>query len=181
MILSHIIVNPEKKQPLSSITRRNWSVRLKGIAVNIYSYRIFCIFYQYDGLMQKRHSVSASAMASISQRWVPGQTFSFMSLLPYKLIEWCLLILAYMDILWSEWVIKFNSLSPTADSEVHVVHIGYVIIANTLEPLSSLTKITHNLQATITLTPYMVLPLFATRFADYAGGHPSLFHIATSL
>ena len=25
-------------------------------------------------------------------------------------------------------------------------------------------------QNTITLTPYMVLPLFATRFADYAGG-----------
>ena len=26
----------------------------------------------------------------------------------------------------------------------------------------------------------MVLPLFATRFADYAGGHPSLFHTTTS-
>ena len=33
----------------------------------------------------------------------------------------------------------------------------------------------------ITLTPYMVLPLFAIRFAEYAGGHPSLFHTATSL
>ena len=27
-----------------------------------------------------------------------------------------------------------------------------------------------SLGARITLTPYMVLPLFATRFADYAGG-----------
>ena len=34
----------------------------------------------------------------------------------------------------------------------------------------------------ITLTPYMVLPLFATRFADYAClGHPSLFHTAMTL
>ena len=33
----------------------------------------------------------------------------------------------------------------------------------------------------ITSTPYMALPLFATRFAAYAGGHPSLFHTATSL
>ena len=32
----------------------------------------------------------------------------------------------------------------------------------------------------ITLTPYMVLLLFATRFPDY-WGHPSLFHTATSL
>ena len=39
----------------------------------------------------------------------------------------------------SEWVIKFNGLSWTADSEVHVVHISCVIIAYTLEWLSSLT------------------------------------------
>ena len=29
----------------------------------------------------------------------------------------------------SEWVIKFNNISWTADSEVHVVHISCVIIA----------------------------------------------------
>ena len=34
----------------------------------------------------------------------------------------------------------------TADSEVHIIH---VIIAYTLESLSSLTQITHSLQATI--------------------------------
>ena len=49
----------------------------------------------------------------------------------------------------SEWMIKFNGLSRTADSEVHVVHVSHVIIACTLESLYSLTYITHNLQATI--------------------------------
>ena len=34
---------------------------------------------------------------------------------------------------WSEGVVKFNSLSWTADSEVHIVHISRVIIAYTLE------------------------------------------------
>ena len=37
----------------------------------------------------------------------------------------------------SEWVIKFYSLSRTADSEVHLVHISRVIIACTLKSLSS--------------------------------------------
>ena len=37
----------------------------------------------------------------------------------------------------TEWVIKLNSLS--ADSEVHIVHISCVVIAYTLESLSSLT------------------------------------------
>ena len=37
----------------------------------------------------------------------------------------------------SEWVIKFYSLSRTADSEVHIVHISRVIIACTLKSLSS--------------------------------------------
>ena len=36
----------------------------------------------------------------------------------------------------SEWVIKFNGLSRTADSEVHIVHISHVIIACTLKSLS---------------------------------------------
>ena len=44
---------------------------------------------------------------------------------------------------------EFNSLSRTADSKVHVVHISLVIIACTLESLSSLTEITHNLLATV--------------------------------
>ena len=39
----------------------------------------------------------------------------------------------------SEWVIKFNGLSRTADSEVHKVHISRVIIACTLKSLSSPT------------------------------------------
>ena len=37
----------------------------------------------------------------------------------------------------------------TADSEVHIVHISHVIIAYILESLSTLTQITHNLQATV--------------------------------
>ena len=36
----------------------------------------------------------------------------------------------------SEWVIRFNGLSRTADSEVHIVHISRVIIACTLKSLS---------------------------------------------
>ena len=43
-------------------------------------------------------------------------------------------------------MIKFNSLSWTADSKVHVIH---VIITYNLEPLSFLTQITHNPQVTI--------------------------------
>ena len=39
----------------------------------------------------------------------------------------------------SEWVIKFNGLSRTADSEVHIVHISRVIMAFTLKSLSSPT------------------------------------------
>ena len=48
-----------------------------------------------------------------------------------------------------EWVIRFNGLLRTADIEVQVVHTSRVIIAYTLESLSSHTYITHNLQATI--------------------------------
>ena len=36
----------------------------------------------------------------------------------------------------SEWVIEFNGLSQTANSEVHIVHISRVIIACTLKSLS---------------------------------------------
>ena len=36
----------------------------------------------------------------------------------------------------SEWVIKFNGLSRTADSNVHIVNISRVIIACTLKSLS---------------------------------------------
>ena len=44
------------------------------------------------------------------------------------------------------WVIKINGLSRTVDSEVH---ISRVIIAYTLEQLSSLTYITHDLQVIV--------------------------------
>ena len=46
-------------------------------------------------------------------------------------------------------LIKFNRLSWRADIDVHVIHISCVIIAYILEPLSSLTWITHTLQAII--------------------------------
>ena len=46
-------------------------------------------------------------------------------------------------------MIKFNSLFGTGDIGVHVVHTGCVNITYTLESLSSLTQITHNVQATI--------------------------------
>ena len=45
----------------------------------------------------------------------------------------------------SEWL-NLTAFLGTADSEVHISH---VITAYTLESLSSLTYITHNLQATI--------------------------------
>ena len=46
----------------------------------------------------------------------------------------------------SKWVIKFNGLSLTVECEVVII---CVIIAYPLESSSSLTQITHNLQATI--------------------------------
>ena len=48
----------------------------------------------------------------------------------------------------SEW---FNLIAflETADSDVHIVHISRIIVAYTLESLSSLVYIIHNLQATI--------------------------------
>ena len=48
----------------------------------------------------------------------------------------------------SEWL-NLTAFLGTADNEVHIVHISRVITAYTLESLSSLTQITHNLQATI--------------------------------
>ena len=45
----------------------------------------------------------------------------------------------------SEWVSLMTFLS-TADIGVHVVHTSRVIISYTLESLSSLTEVTHNLQ-----------------------------------
>ena len=49
----------------------------------------------------------------------------------------------------SEWLNLLTAFLGTADSEVHIVHINRVIVAYRLESLSSLTHITHNLQATI--------------------------------
>ena len=48
-------------------------------------------------------------------------------------------------IFWSvsEWVIKFNGVWRTADSEVHIIHISHVIITYILESLSSITYITY--------------------------------------
>ena len=48
----------------------------------------------------------------------------------------------------SEWL-HLTAFLGTVDSKVHIVHISHVITAYTLESLSTLTKITHNLQATI--------------------------------
>ena len=50
-----------------------------------------------------------------------------------------------------EWLIKFNILYRTADSEVHPININHVIKMYTLEFLSSLTKLIHNLKVTINL------------------------------
>ena len=53
-----------------------------------------------------------------------------------------------------EWMSEWLSLTAfmgTVDIRVHLVHTGRVIIAYTLESLSPLTYITHNLQATIKL------------------------------
>ena len=66
----------------------------------------------------------------------------------------------------SEWVIKFTGLPQTEDNEVHVVHISCVIIACTLESLSSLTQITHNLQAKINFKKKEQQKSEGTRYAD---------------
>ena len=52
----------------------------------------------------------------------------------------------------NEWVSEWLNLTAflwTAGSKVHIVHISCVITTYTLESLSSLSEITHNLQATI--------------------------------
>ena len=54
--------------------------------------------------------------------------------------------------LYSEWMserLHLTAFLGTADNMVHVVHTSRAIIAYTLEWLSFLTQITHNLQATI--------------------------------
>ena len=51
----------------------------------------------------------------------------------------------------SEWL-NLTAFLGTVDIKVNIVHISHVIIAYTLESLSSLTQITHNLQATIYFT-----------------------------
>ena len=48
----------------------------------------------------------------------------------------------------SEWL-NLTAFLGTADSEVHIVHSSRVIVAYTLESLSSIIVITRNLQATI--------------------------------
>ena len=48
----------------------------------------------------------------------------------------------------SEWF-SLTAFLRTADIEVHIVYTCHVILAYTLESLSSLTQITRNLQATI--------------------------------
>ena len=50
-----------------------------------------------------------------------------------------------------EWLIKFNIIFRTAVSEFHPININRVVKTYTLEFLSSLTKITHNLKVTINL------------------------------
>ena len=47
-----------------------------------------------------------------------------------------------------EWL-NLMAFLGTVDTEVNIVHISCVIVAYTLESLSSLTEITHNLQAAI--------------------------------
>ena len=41
---------------------------------------------------------------------------------------------------------------------------------NTAAIIKQIPYLTESTSIVITLTPYMVLPLFATRFADHAGG-----------
>ena len=103
-----------------------------------------------------------------------------------------------------EWVSELLNLTAflgTADSEVHIVHISHVIIAYTLESLSSLILRTHSLQATINfmkndiknetpksikLTRHYSNPVYGVATICHQirwvrWGHPSLFHTATSL
>ena len=57
--------------------------------------------------------------------------------------------------IWRQYDVISTLMCPlgswTVDSEVYIVHICHVILAYTLESVSSLTQITHNLQATINL------------------------------
>ena len=65
---------------------------------------------------------------------------------------WTIQMIAYLTKHLQEWMSEWLNLTAflgTANSKVHIVHISHVIVAYILESLSSLTKKTHNLQATI--------------------------------
>ena len=59
----------------------------------------------------------------------------------------------------SEWVIKFNGLSGTADSGFLVIHISPIIIIYTLESLSSFTYNLKWIDPEMCFVPRMSLPI----------------------
>ena len=73
-----------------------------------------------------------------------------------------------------EWVIKFNCHLGTADIRVRIGHTSCVIIAYTLESLSSLTQVTHNLQVTINFNNFFFYPQMANGGLRGPGTHSKL-------
>ena len=70
----------------------------------------------------------------------------------YTIICCFVYVIRYLVNMWCEWVSEWLNLTAflwTVDSGVHIVNTSRVIINYILESSSSLTSITHNLQAAI--------------------------------
>ena len=107
---------------------------------------ITCAYHQTTQRSLNKMAAIVQTTSSNAFYWQKNLHFdwNFLEVSP-KASEW------HKKPLVSGWVIKFDGLSWTVDSEIQVVHISRVIIAYTLELISSLTEITHNLQTTINL------------------------------
>ena len=118
---------------------RKWIVFLLLLPTNFMGY-VLCLFGMALELLAEKlffnfveTSARARIISEIALRWML-QYFTNAKSTLVLVMAWC----CQFHSKWvSEWVIKFYSLSRTADSEVHIVHISRVIIACTLKSLSS--------------------------------------------
>ena len=81
------------------------------------------------------------------------------------------------DLVWRPLVDR------TSDIEVHVVHISRVIKTYTLESLSSLTQIRHNVQVTISITKLMETKIKSEgiHYVDFSFEKATLYQFTISL
>ena len=106
------------KTPHSSSVRARYGVSVVDIASGWYSASVFVIIYVTSYNIRLRYN-GIQLFITVVSNW---QEYNLLFSVNQNQV--------------SEWVIKFNGLSRTADSEVHIVHISRVIIACTLKSLS---------------------------------------------